>query len=1641
MQNVTQNKLYAKPRLWLALLLTAVMVFSVFSSILPIMPSLTASAATENYQLCLRENGKLHKVYNNTFDDDVTAEMAARGAVVTGSSSNRILTLTNFNFETTADTGLLLMSNTTIRLVGDNSIVSTYNGSDPSVGIYAAGNLTIEGNGSLTALSGSPTNHNADTGIYVQDGTLTINGGTVTAIGLDRAFTHRPDSTFDPYTVPAGYRYTVSSNMDGSDSTSGVSDGTYVVPLNYKYAKIEAGADYKLYFHDYDGRFYKNDRGGADITAEMAAAGATISGSYGNRTITLDNFNFETSDRAAMDLHSDNATIMLVGDNRIATSHNESSGQGIYMAGNLTISGAGRLTVSSDSTILSSTSGIHITGTLTISGGTVTAIGKYRAFGYDYTVPVGYKYTVSTNKDGSAPTSGVSDGSFVIGTTYKYAKIEYGIPDPLFFTDSPAYDISTDRIGTTVTPVDVSGGVGGGKAPYTYKIAGSAASFLTINDSGVISGTRPDTARGASTLTVEVEDSVGQTQTITIDVGIVSTYPPVNFTDSDSYDVPAGIVSTAIAPIDVSGGASSGVTPYTFSKVYGPDWLSVSEAGVISGTRPETAQSQTVMSVRVTDVRGTYFNFVIAVGAVTTNQITFTAVETGGAIGTVDSKGIVLTFSQPVVGLTADKITLTADPGNAVKGTLSGYGTTWTLALESVSFQGTIKVAVANFDIYVVTTSYAAAYIYRDLTADPAVVLGTQTGTTPVMGTPGTAYFDVTATEYGTSGVLWYKDAECTIPTDAPSGVSCTSPSVGGGYISTLTMTTYNGYSTPSGKHYFRVQVGDKISNIGSLTVLNNTPLSLYYFDSYYNGLFAVPAGDCGTTYQSVNFFRADGNNGVQNGLKPYYFTVIGVDWLQMTVTNDGGVLKYYLTGTRPLSARAATTATVIVSDSSGASVSFDIDVGAVIAPYADITAPTGTITVKSNSFTTFLNTTTFGLFLKGSAAVAIEAADETGGSGVATVEYLKSTTAYANIEAMGGVAWTTYPAIGFTIDANWKGYIYARITDNADNVTIIRSDGIVVYTDSAQGTASIAFTKSSGADQTANVTLNGNTVEKIMNGAIDTLTSGTDYTVSGGTITFKASYLDTLTAGSYTLTVYYNPQGVEFSEGDIPATTGIALTVNPTPTYVVTVTNGTGGGSYEEGKTVNITAGVAPEGQEFDKWVVNSGGITLANANSASTTFTMPASAVTVTATFKDLPPSTYAINVQNDGNGTANASVGSAVSGTVITLTAAPSDGYTFKEWQVVAGDVTIADNKFSMPGTAVTVKAVFEVSALTGTATIDKTAPKIGDLLTVSLTSTNNTGTLSYQWKAGDSNVGTNSATYTVLVGDYGKSITVEITSSIQTGSVTSVGTANVVKKTAPTAPSAPTLTSKTHNSVVLTVVSGCEYSKDGTTWQDSNTFSGLTASTAYTFYQRIKETDDALASAASAGFEVTTAAELVDPVAPSITTASLAGGTVGAAYNQTLAATGDTPITWTVSVGTLPAGLTLNGGTGVISGTPTAAGSITFTIQAANGTTSTATKEFTIIVVAEAAHEHAYGAGVVTPPTYTADGFTTYTCACGDTYTDSIVPKLVDNTAPPDDNKPEKKGLGGLAIACIVIGSVLVVGLGGFAIFWFVIRKKK
>ena len=211
----------------------------------------------------------------------------------------------------------------------------------------------------------------------------------------------------------------------------------------------------------------------------------------------------------------------------------------------------------------------------------------------------------------------------------------------------------------------------------------------------------------------------------------------------------------------------------------------------------------------------------------------------------------------------------------------------------------------------------------------------------------------------------------------------------------------------------------------------------------------------------------------------------------------------------------------------------------------ADITAPEVEVSIRGNSFKEFLNRITFGLFFKETQSVEVKADDF--GSGIKKVEYLLSEIAFANKDAITG-DWTELTLnesrkAYFSIEPNRKAFVYVRVTDVSGNITVVNSDGVVLYTDAEAITETVSFTKLDGADVSFRVNLNGNTVAALYNG--DALLDSADYTVSAdGTVTLKNSYLSALAAGEYTVRAAYNPLGEEYKSGDEPAMTAVKLTV-----------------------------------------------------------------------------------------------------------------------------------------------------------------------------------------------------------------------------------------------------------------------------------------------------------------------------------------------------------------------------------------------------------------------------------------------------------------------------------------------------------------
>ena len=220
-------------------------------------------------------------------------------------------------------------------------------------------------------------------------------------------------------------------------------------------------------------------------------------------------------------------------------------------------------------------------------------------------------------------------------------------------------------------------------------------------------------------------------------------------------------------------------------------------------------------------------------------------------------------------------------------------------------------------------------------------------------------------------------------------------------------------------------------------------------------------------------------------------------------------------------------------------------DIVVTVFGVADITPPAAEITISTNKFNSFMNTITFGLFFKKTQTVTVTASDN--GSGLSKAEYLLSETAFADISAITG-DWTELTladgSASFDIEPDRKAFVYLRVTDASGNITVINSEGVVVYTDAEAITEAISFTKLDSADVSFRVSLNGNTVKALYNG--DALLDSADYTVSAdGTITLKNSYLSALAAGEYTVRAAYNPLGEEYRSGDEPAVTSVKLTVS----------------------------------------------------------------------------------------------------------------------------------------------------------------------------------------------------------------------------------------------------------------------------------------------------------------------------------------------------------------------------------------------------------------------------------------------------------------------------------------------------------------
>ena len=232
---------------------------------------------------------------------------------------------------------------------------------------------------------------------------------------------------------------------------------------------------------------------------------------------------------------------------------------------------------------------------------------------------------------------------------------------------------------------------------------------------------------------------------------------------------------------------------------------------------------------------------------------------------------------------------------------------------------------------------------------------------------------------------------------------------------------------------------------------------------------------------------------------------------------------------------------------------------------------------------------------------------------------------------------------------------------------------------------------------------------------------SPSNHTVTSSVAWSKVSGSDSITVDSDTGKVTVSGSAVDGDTATIRATYGgkygeCVIKVS-TIQYGVTVTNGIayiGDGTMiteaVEGTEVILIADAAPDGEVFDKRKVLSGDVTLADATSATTTFTMPAGEVIVKATYKDKPVTTYTVTFDANG-GTGSMADATGVSGEY-TL---PANGFTapagkqFKAWSVDGIEKAVGDKITVTANTTVT--AVWEdIPVVTYTVSFDANGGKV-------------------------------------------------------------------------------------------------------------------------------------------------------------------------------------------------------------------------------------------------------------------------------------------------------------------------------------------
>ncbi len=1002
------------------------------------------------------------------------------------------------------------------------------------------------------------------------------------------------------------------------------------------------------------------------------------------------------------------------------------------------------------------------------------------------------KYTDSTT--GTGPFSQAQNMTIVINAT----PVIVVTPSTL-----PAGTVGAAYIGGPLTG-------SGGTLPYTFAItAGALPAGMSLSSTGTLSGT--PTAGGTFNFTVRATDQNSFSGSLAY--SLVISPPTMNILPTT---VPPALVAAAYGSLNFT--TSGGTAPYTYALTAGalPAGMSVSSAGVLSGT--PTAGGTFNFTVRATDSStgtGPYnsaraYSFTVNAPTITLSPTTLAAMTVGTSVSqNVTASGGTSSYAYsisagalpPGLSLSATgaltgtptaagpfNFTVTATDSSTGAGPYTGSRAYSVTVAPGLPVAGAVSATVAYGSSANTITLNLSGGVSTSVAVASAATHGTATASgtsityTPTAGYAGSDAFTYTAT----NGAGTSSPATVSVTVSAPTLVITPSASWsavdGISYSQTL---TWSGGSAPySGYSVSGLPAGLTVTGSGASSVtISGTPTVV--------GSFSVTAA------------ATDSSTGTGPFTKSQAFTLT-VAAPTMTLTPAGPTLTPVY----------------------GAPFSQTFSAGGGVAPYTYVLSgslPTG---LSWNAATATLSGTPT---QSGNFPLTVTATDQSTGAGAPFSV------------AIGYTLAISAPTISLTPASLPGGAIAASYS-----ASISASGGIGAY----------SYTISAGALPTG-VSLNGSS------GAL----SGTPTAAGSFNFTVRASDANGF-AGTRAYTVAVGVPTLTLTPASLPA----AAVAAP---YSVTFSAAGGTASY----SYALTSGVLPSGITLNPGTGVLSGTTI-QAGSFPVTVRATDSSTGAGAPFS--VQSSYTLAVAAPSISLAPSSVAGGTVAIGYSAAISASGGAAPYTYSLTSG---------ALPA-GVTLNA--STGALSGTPSA--------------------AGTFSFTVRALDANSFSGSQAYSLAIA----------------AAAVTLNPATLPNPTAEAAYTA-TLTAAGGTAPYSFAMTGGALPTGLTLNSATGVLSGTTNQSG-SFTVSIRASDSS--SGVGAPFSATVSYTLnVGAPTISVTPGVMAAAKVNIAYSQQFAASGGiAPYAFTIAAGSLPAGLTLNATTGLLSGTPTAAGSFGFTVRA-------------------------------------------------------------------------------------------------------------